>query len=114
MQGLTTASDSAPLGTAILLDEEGFLIEGGLWTEDLARQLAVAAGLGGLDAGQFAIIDVLRECYASLGASPQMRQVCRRLGLDRDAVKQAFGSCRALWQIAGLPYPGEEAISYLD
>lgn len=42
-----------------------------------------------------------------------MRRVCRELGQERDAVRTQFGSCLQLWQIAGLPYPGEEAKTYM-
>jgi tRNA 2-thiouridine synthesizing protein E len=40
--------------------------------------------------------------------------MCRKLGVDRDAVQTAFGSCRNLWQVAGLPNPGGEAIAYMS
>jgi tRNA 2-thiouridine synthesizing protein E len=43
-----------------------------------------------------------------------MRQMCRKLGVNREAVHKCFGSCRNLWQVAGLPNPGEEALSYMN
>jgi tRNA 2-thiouridine synthesizing protein E len=42
-----------------------------------------------------------------------MRNLCRKLGVSRDAVKASFGGCRELWQIAGLPHPGEDALAYM-
>jgi tRNA 2-thiouridine synthesizing protein E len=42
-----------------------------------------------------------------------MSQICRTHGMDRKAVQRLFGSCRQAWRVAGLPNPGEEALSYM-
>ena len=99
---------------ALPLDEDGFLLERRLWDRKLAQKLANDYRLGTLDATQWLIIDYVRDKYFRLGALPPMRNLCRKLGVDRDAVKASFGSCRLLWQIAGLPNPGPEALSYMD
>ena len=99
--------------TAAPLDEEGFVAERKLWNRALAQQLADSHGLGRLGPTQWLIIDFVRDKYFRLGALPPMRNMCRKLGVDREAVKKSFGSCRQLWQIAGLPNPGEEALSYM-
>jgi tRNA 2-thiouridine synthesizing protein E len=33
--------------------------------------------------------------------------------MDKHAVQRLFGGCRAAWRIAGLPNPGDEALSYM-
>jgi len=95
------------------LDEAGFLVERRLWNPVVAQLLATRAGLGQLDETQWLIINFIRDRYFRLGALPPMRNLCRKLGVSRDAVKASFGGCRDLWQIAGLPNPGEEALSYM-
>lgn len=95
------------------LDEAGFLMDPKSWNRDLALQLAECAGLGGLDDTQWLIIEFIRDKYFRLGALPPMRHVCRKFGVSREAVKSSFGTCRELWQIAGLPNPGEEVLSYM-
>lgn len=95
------------------LDSEGFLLDQRMWDRDLAQQLAELNGLGRLGPTQWLIIDFVRDKYFRLGALPPMGHVCRRLGVEREAVKKSFGSCRLLWQVAGLPNPGGEAISYM-
>jgi tRNA 2-thiouridine synthesizing protein E len=107
-----TLSDSVG-GSALPLDEDGFLIDTRQWNRTLAQQLADHAGIGQLDATQWSMIEFIRDKYFSVGAMPPMRSLCHKLGVDRTAVKQAFGDCRDLCRIAGLPNPGPEALSYM-
>ncbi len=96
------------------LDEDGFLIDQRLWDRNLAERLASHLGVGSLGATHWLIVDFMRDRYYRLGALPPMRNLCRKVGVDRAAVKQAFGSCRNAWTIAGLPNPGPEALSYMS
>ena len=96
------------------VDEDGFLTDHHQWSAEVAQQLADAAGLGKLNEIQWQIIDFIRDRYFRLGALPPMRNLCRKLGIQREAVKSSFGSCRNLWMIAGLPNPGMEAQTYMD
>lgn len=109
---------TAPHGTYgtlnLLMDDEGFLLDPDHWSRELATELADAAGVGPLGETHWQAIDFLREKYLTLHALPPMRRVCRHLGIDRHRVKNLFGGCRHLWQIAGLPNPGEEAKAYMD
>lgn len=100
--------------TALPLDEDGFLLDRRLWNRALAEQLADHNGLGRLGPTHWLIIDFVRDKYFRLGALPPMRNMCRKLGVEPEAVKKAFGGCRQLWQVAGLPNPGEEALSYMS
>ncbi len=90
------------------LDDEGFLTEHRLWNRTLAQQLADRHGLGRLGVTHWLMIDFVRDRYARFGALPPTRNPCRLLGVDHEAVKKAFGGCRQLWQIAGLPNVGEQ------
>ncbi len=96
------------------LDDQGFLLDRKLWNRAIAQQLADRDGIGHLTETQWMIIDYVRDKYFRLGALPPMRNLCRKLGVNREAVHKSFGSCRNLWQIAGLPNPGEEALSYMN
>jgi tRNA 2-thiouridine synthesizing protein E len=99
---------------ALPLDEQGFLVDRKLWNRALAQQLADRSGIGQLTETQWMIIGFVRDKYYRLGAMPPMRQMCRKLGVNREAVHKCFGTCRNMWQIAGLPNPGEEALSYMN
>jgi tRNA 2-thiouridine synthesizing protein E len=104
----------APALQGLPLDDAGFLVDQRHWSPAVAEALAMQAGLAGLDQMHWRIIDFVRDRYLRFGAMPPMRHVCRKLGIGRNEVKQVFGTCRSLWQIAGLPNPGDEALSYMD
>ena len=111
---VATAPLASHTGAAKLpLDEDGFLIDHRVWDRDLAQLLANEWGLGDLGPTQWLIIDYVRDKYFRLGAMPPMRNMCSKVGVNREAVKKSFGTCRQLWQIAGLPNPGSEAVTYM-
>ena len=97
----------------LAFDEEGFLLDPALWSEELARTLAAEEGLKTLTAAHWRVIGFIRDKFLRLGSLVNLRQVCRGTELGRDEVKALFGSCLTIWRIAGLPNPGEEAKSYL-
>ncbi len=96
------------------IDEDGFLVGHRQWSVEIAQHLAAAAGLGELTEVQWRFIDFARDRYFRLGALPPMSNLCRKIGVKKDEVKRVFGSCRALWQIAGLPNPGEKTRRYMN
>jgi tRNA 2-thiouridine synthesizing protein E len=98
---------------ALPLDDDGFLIDHRSWDRDLAERLALHLGVGPLGATHWLVLEFMRDRYCRLGALPPMRNLCRKVGVDRAAVKQAFGNCRNAWAIAGLPNPGAEAVTYM-
>jgi tRNA 2-thiouridine synthesizing protein E len=100
--------------STVSFDIDGFLTESDCWTADLAEQVARQAGIDELTAKHWEVIRIVREGYFSFGALPVMRLVCRAAGLDRSRAHEFFSSCNALWRIAGLPNPGEEAKSYMQ
>ncbi len=93
-------------------DEDGFLADASVWTENLAAQVAELDGLGPLTDSHWKVIRHIRERYFRVGGLPTMRLVCRATGLAKADIHRLFGGCRAIWRIAGLPNPGEEAKAY--
>ena len=114
MLAATSPLSTTDVSILSLFDEDDFIINPDNWTEALADQLAANAEIGTLEKSHWEIIHFLRDKYLRLGAIPPMRRVCRELGQEKDAVRTQFGSCLQLWQIAGLPYPGEEAKTYMN
>ncbi len=104
------ASPESPVPVAF--DEDGFLTDASAWSEGLAGQLAELDGLGPLTDSHWKVIHHVRERFFRVGGLPAMRLVCRATGLARADVHRLFGGCRAIWRIAGLPNPGEEAKAY--
>lgn len=109
----TTNHSPTPVAHApVAFDEDGFLADPTLWSRELAVQVAELDGLAPLTDTHWKVIDHVRERYARVGGVPAMRQVCRATSVARSDIAGLFGSCRAIWRLAGLPNPGEEAKSY--
>lgn len=99
------------VGTAF--DENGFLLDHSQWSEGLGRAIAEEEGVGPLGEKHWRVIHYIRDRFEALGALPSMRRVCRATELPKAQIYALFGSCLAIWRIAGLPNPGEEARAYL-
>ena len=100
-------------GVSLRFDEDGFLVEPGQWTEELAQQIANGNGVGELSDAHWAIIRQLRDHYLKSGALVPPSHACEVYNLDRQCVDDLFRNMRVAWRIAGLPNPGEEAKSYM-
>lgn len=114
MQYQQSVNFAATFNPLSQFDEDGFLVDPNIWTNELASQLADQADLGTLNKAHWNIIQFIRAKYLSIGAIPPMRSICRKFGYERDAVKGLFGGCTQLWKVAGLPNPGEEAKAHMD
>ena len=95
------------------LDEEGYLIDPLSWDRPFTERRAEEANVV-LSTLHWQLIELIRDKYLRLGALPPMRTVCKSVGIDKQSLKQQFGSCLALWKMAGLPNPGEEAKAYMN
>lgn len=96
-----------------LTDEDGFLVLSESWTPAFAENVARSEGITELTEKHWSVLNFLRDYYESFGGVPSMRRVCRSQQLTHANVSQMFNSCLSAWRMAGLPYPGEEAKSYM-
>jgi tRNA 2-thiouridine synthesizing protein E len=113
MQALDIARQARTAGPDAIFDEDGFLLDQAHWSEHVGRAIAEQEGVGPLTDKHWRVINFIRERYHELGALPNMRRVCRATEIPKAQVYALFGGCRAIWRIAGLPNPGEEAKAYL-
>ncbi|MCF7990997.1 MAG: TusE/DsrC/DsvC family sulfur relay protein [Thiohalocapsa sp.] len=95
------------------MDNDGFLTDPSLWSETMACLITAMDGRGTLEREHWTVIYYLREHFLTYSALPPVSQLCRTHGMQRERVKQLFGSCRAAWRTAGLPNPGPEALAYM-
>lgn len=100
-------------GRYFVIDADGYLCDPAAWNRDYARAKAGELGIT-LDERHWQLIYLIRDKYLRLGALPPMRSVCKAVGFEKHELKHAFGSCLALWKLAGLPDPGEEAKTYMS
>ncbi|MBZ0106417.1 MAG: TusE/DsrC/DsvC family sulfur relay protein [Sulfuricella denitrificans] len=93
-------------------DRDGFLVDPGSWSEDLARRIAAEDGVGELNEGHWSIINFLRENYLE-GGLPAVSHVCHIHHFEHHCLPELFQSVKSAWRIAGLPNPGEEGNAYM-
>ena len=104
---------TSPEKSALNFDEDGFLVDPLLWSEQTSLIIAEIRGIGPLGSDHWTVLRFLRDRYLRLGAIPPMRSICRNSALSRKDIKALFGNCLEAWRVAGLPNPGEEARSYM-
>lgn len=95
-------------GTAVELNEEGFLAQPGLWNEDLALALArQEEGLEALTDPHWAVIRFIRGHFIEHDAAPMVRLVCKGSGVPLKQIYELFpsGPARGACKLAGLPKP---------
>lgn len=94
-------------------DQDGFIKDPTVWSEELARRVAMEDGLGELSTEQWSVIRALRDHYMEYHTLPYMNHICKVNDLERNCMPALFHSAREAWRIAGLPNPGEEAKAYM-
>ena len=114
MQEQETQQESLPGTHNISLDQDGFLLDPHSWNKQMARIIAEHDEIGPLGPDHWSVIYYLREHHLTYGSLPPMAQVCRTAHLGQYAVHWLFGGCRSAWRIAGLPNPGDEALTYMS
>jgi len=91
----------------VQLDEDGFLVHPGDWTEKVATALAHLHGVEPITDDHWSVIRCIREYFEAYDSPPMVRLVCKRTGLSADQLAELFlTSCRdCMCRIAGLPKP---------
>ena len=95
-------------GQTIALNEEGFLVEPSLWTEDLARVLAKAEeGLDELSDQHWSVLRFIRAHYLEHDNAPMVRAMCKTTGVPLKRIYELFpsGPAKGACKLAGLPKP---------
>lgn len=113
VQGIGESANFVSLLADVRFDEDGFLLNGSIWDDQLAEHLAALEGVAPLRSAHWRVIRFVRDRFLRLGAIPPMRRICRSSELSKEEVKDLFGGCIQVWRIAGLPNPGEEARAYM-
>ena len=88
-------------------DSEGFFWETEDWSEMAAEELALEAGMAGLDDVQWRVIRFLREYYGRNGRAPMNRELKAGTSLSLVELEGLFpeGIRMGARRLAGLPNP---------
>lgn len=95
-------------GSAVELDDEGFLKDSTQWTEDMAGEIAAEIGIDTLTDRHWEAINYVRRVYEETGSPPALRTVGKGSGVPIRELYALFPKGPALRQvarIAGVPKP---------
>jgi TusE/DsrC/DsvC family sulfur relay protein len=94
-------------GQTFEVDEEGFLQEPALWSEDVAAIFARLDGIEDLSEDHWKIISYIRAYYEENDLAPMVRKICQNTGLRLREIYELFpsGPAKGACKVAGLPKP---------
>ena len=89
------------------VDDDGFLQEPEIWTEEVAKDFALTEGIEELTEEHWKLIKYIRNYFYSYGVAPMVRKVCRDNQMDLDHVYKLYrsGPAKGACKVAGLAKP---------
>jgi len=94
-------------GTDVTVNDDGFFTDPGQWREEMAPEIARAAGIGELTEQHWQVIKFMRTEYAAKGTGPTVRALGKTSGVSIKELFQLFpkGPAKLAAKIAGIPKP---------
>lgn len=94
-------------GKSVQVNDEGFLVDPGEWTEEMAADIARSAGIDRLNDEQMQVVKVMRSEYEAHGDGPNVRALGRVSGMPVKRLYELFpkGPAKTAAKIAGIPKP---------
>ena len=89
------------------VDEDGFIQDPSVWTEDIAKALATTEDVNDLTDEHWKIVNYLRNYYLEFGIAPMIRKLCKQTGFPLKRIYELFpsGPAKGACKVAGLPKP---------
>lgn len=94
-------------GVEIEVDEDGFIVDPDLWSEDVAKAFAEQEGIKELTEEHWKVINYLRDYYKQYQIAPMIRKLCKETGFSLKQIYELFpsGPAKGACKLAGLPKP---------
>jgi dissimilatory sulfite reductase related protein len=94
-------------GTAVEVNDEGFLARPEQWTEEMAVELAHREGLESLSDRQWQVVRFMRGEFLAKGTGPSVRALAKSSGIPIKELYELFpkGPAKVAARIAGTPKP---------
>lgn len=94
-------------GKEVKVNDEGFMIDPGEWTREIALEIAREEGLDELTPAHWKIIEYCRQAAASTGKAPTLRNITNGAGVSTKELFTLFpkGPAKKVARIAGLGKP---------
>jgi tRNA 2-thiouridine synthesizing protein E len=94
--------------TEVELNDEGFFVDPNQWTEEMATELAEAAGVPTpLTDKHWQVLRFMRQEYFENGTGPTVRKLGKTSGVTVKELYQLFpkGPAKLAAKVAGIPKP---------
>lgn len=94
-------------GTVLDVDAEGFLQKPEQWNEEVAREIARAAGIEPLTDRHWLVLRFMRNTFLDKGQAPSIRTLGKESGVPVKELYQLFpqGPAKLAAKIGGIPKP---------
>ncbi|HTX72195.1 MAG TPA: TusE/DsrC/DsvC family sulfur relay protein [Rectinemataceae bacterium] len=94
-------------GRTYAVDEDGFVEDPGVWSEQLASDFASLEGVAELTEEHWKVIQYIRDYYLKNGIAPMVRKLCKETGCPLARIYELFpsGPAKGACKLAGLPKP---------
>ncbi len=95
------------LGNTYDVDEDGFLEDPEIWTEEVGKAFGTTEGVDEMTDAHWVVVNYIREYYQKFGTAPMVRKLCKATKTDLKTVYELFpsGPAKGACKIAGLPKP---------
>jgi tRNA 2-thiouridine synthesizing protein E len=94
-------------GRAVEVNDEGFFVDPGQWTENMVPELASAEGINEVSDRHWQVIRFMRAEYDDKGTGPTVRVLGKTSGVSVKELYALFpkGPAKVAAKIAGIPKP---------
>jgi len=94
-------------GRPLARDPEGFLVDPGEWTPEIAAEIALECGIPELTPRHRQVVEFMRECYLETGTAPSIRALGKESGVPIKELYELFpkGPAKLAAKIGGIPKP---------
>ena len=93
--------------TVVSVDSEGFLEDPGVWTPEMAVEIAKANGIDALTDRHWQVVNFMRTTYLETGTAPSIRTLGKASGVPIKELYQLFpkGPAKLAAKVGGIPKP---------
>jgi tRNA 2-thiouridine synthesizing protein E len=94
-------------GIEMETDEDGFITDPNLWTEEVAKDLAKTEHVEEMTEDHWKVVNMIRNYYLEFGVAPMIRKLCKETGFKLKQIYELFpsGPAKGACKVAGLPKP---------
>jgi tRNA 2-thiouridine synthesizing protein E len=88
------------------VDEDGFMNEPDLWTEEIGAALATTEGVEEMTEEHWKVVNYIRDYFAEFGTAPMIRKLCKGT-FPLKKIYELFpsGPAKGACKVAGLAKP---------